>query len=233
MSAAAFLRRLCAWIRRSQTRLADQAGIAQAKWLATDVNEYRENCTEFIKKAEATLGYPIFVKPANAGSSVGITKAHDESELREALEKAFSCDRKAVLEEFVDGFEVECAVIGNYKPMASCIGQIISCNEFYDYTAKYVSDSRLLIPAELPEDKQNEVRKEAVRAFKTLGCTGLSRVDFFVRKSDGRVMFNEINTIPGFTSISMYPKLMEQSGVPYPKLLDKLFKLAAEIKEDK
>lgn len=117
--------------------------------------------------------------------------------------------------------------------MASCIGQIISCNEFYDYTAKYVSDSRLLIPAELPEDKQNEVRKEAVRAFKTLGCTGLSRVDFFVRKSDGRVMFNEINTIPGFTSISMYPKLMEQSGVPYPKLLDKLFKLAAEIKEDK
>ena len=213
--------------------LADQAGIAQAKWLATDVNEYRENCTEFIKKAEATLGYPIFVKPANAGSSVGITKAHDESELREALEKAFSCDRKAVLEEFVDGFEVECAVIGNYRPMASCIGQIISCNEFYDYTAKYVSDSRLLIPAELPEDKQNEVRKDAVRAFKTLGCTGLSRVDFFVRKSDGRVMFNEINTIPGFTSISMFPKLMEQSGVPYPKLLDKLFKLAAEIKEDK
>lgn len=111
--------------------------------------------------------------------------------------------------------------------------RIISCNEFYDYTAKYVSDSRLLIPAELPEDKQNEVRNEAVRAFKTLGCTGLSRVDFFVRKSDGRVMFNEINTIPGFTSISMYPKLMEQSGVPYPKLLDKLFKLAAEIKEDK
>ncbi|MEG1846693.1 MAG: D-alanine--D-alanine ligase A, partial [Oscillospiraceae bacterium] len=148
------------------------------------------------------------------------------------IDVAFSCDRKIVLEEFIDGVEVECAVIGNNEPMASVVGEIIPENDFYDYESKYESSiSKLYIPARLSLEKQNEVRTAAVAAFTALSCSGLSRVDFFVRKSDGEVIFNEINTIPGFTEISMYPKLMEQSGVPYPKLLDRLFKLAIARKE--
>lgn len=208
--------------------LADAAKINQAKWLYTTCYDYNKAPGEFIKNAIEYLGFPIFVKPANAGSSVGISKVQNENELRVGIDKAFSFDKKVVLEEFIDGFEVECAVIGNLEPMASAVGQIISCNDFYDYDAKYLTDSKLLIPADLSIDKQNEVRAAAVKAYCVLNCTGLSRVDFFVDRKSGEVIFNEINTIPGFTSISMYPKLMEQSGVPYPKLLDKLFKLAIE-----
>lgn len=213
--------------------LADAADIKQAKWCSITSHEYKKSQAAFLNKAADYLGFPIFVKPANAGSSVGISKAKNENELRDAIDKAFLFDKKVVLEEFIDGFEVECAVIGNTEAMASAIGQIVSCNEFYDYDAKYLTDSTLLIPADLPIDKQNEVRAAAVKAYTALNCTGLSRIDFFVERKSGEVVFNEINTIPGFTSISMYPKLMEQSGVPYPKLLDKLFKLAIERADNK
>ena len=209
--------------------LADQAGIAQAKWLSCIKEEYQSIKDGFLKKAEEYLGYPIFVKPANAGSSVGVSKAVDRASLEKAMETAFNEDRKVVLEEFIDGFEVECAVLGNADAQAMTVGQIKPANEFYDYEAKYENDnSELYIPAHIPEETIEEVRRTAVRVYKELGCSGLSRVDFFVTKKDGRVVFNEINTIPGFTPISMYAKLCEYSGISYSQLVDRLLMLAQE-----
>ena len=209
--------------------LADNAGIAQAKWLGLKEYEYNQNKEYFIEKAEKYLGYPIFVKPANAGSSVGVSKATDASSLEKAIEIAFKEDTKLVLEEGISGKEVECAVLGNENPVASVVGEIVPANDFYDYEAKYINAaSELHIPARLPEDKANEVRFAAINAYKALGCTGLARVDFFVRDTDGAVMLNEPNTIPGFTSISMYPKLFGASGIGYSDLIDKLFCYAIE-----
>lgn len=220
----------CSMDKAFTNTLADCAGISQAKWLSIIEEDYIKEKDEFIKKAEEYLHYPIFVKPANAGSSVGITKAADRAMLEKAMETAFKEDKKAVLEEFIDGYEVECAVLGNNEPVTMTVGQIKPANEFYDYEAKYEIDSGLYIPAHIPEEKQKEVQREAIRAYKVLGCSGLSRVDFFVTKEDSRVMFNEINTIPGFTSISMYAKLCEYSGIPYSELIDRLFVLAQERK---
>lgn len=209
--------------------LADSAEIAQAKWLSCIKEEYQSIKDEFLKKAEEYLGYPIFVKPANAGSSVGVSKAVDRVSLEKAMETAFNEDRKVVLEEFIDGYEVECAVLGNADAQAMTVGQIKPANEFYDYEAKYENDnSELYIPAHIPEETIEEVRRTAVRVYKELGCSGLSRVDFFVTKKDGRVVFNEINTIPGFTPISMYAKLCEYSGISYSQLVDRLLMLAQE-----
>ncbi len=209
--------------------VADYAGINQAKWLAFDSYAYSKDGDEIIKKSENYLGYPVFVKPANSGSSVGITKAFDTEGLKAAIKTAFEYDKKVVLEEGIDGHEVECAVMGNDEPVASTVGEIVPCNEFYDYDAKYYANkSELNIPANLPEETIQAVRDAACRAYKAFGCTGLTRIDFFVRKSDGEVMLNEPNTIPGFTSISMYPKLFEASGVPYSELLDRLLQLAEE-----
>lgn len=209
--------------------LADSAEIAQAKWLSCIKEEYQSIKDGFLKKAEEYLGYPIFVKPANAGSSVGVSKAVDRASLEKAMETAFNEDRKVVLEEFIDGFEVECAVLGNSDAQAMTVGQIKPANEFYDYEAKYENDnSELYIPAHIPEETIEEVRRTAVRVYKELGCSGLSRVDFFVTKKDGRVVFNEINTIPGFTPISMYAKLCEYSGISYSQLVDRLLMLAQE-----
>lgn len=209
--------------------LADSAGICQAKWLSCIKEEYNDIKDEFLKKAEDYLGYPIFVKPANAGSSVGVSKAVDRASLEKAMETAFNEDRKVVLEEFIDGYEVECAVLGNADAQAMTVGQIKPANEFYDYEAKYENDnSELYIPAHIPEETIEEVRRTAVRVYKELGCSGLSRVDFFVTKKDGRVVFNEINTIPGFTPISMYAKLCEYSGISYSQLVDRLLMLAQE-----
>lgn len=209
--------------------LADSAEICQAKWLSCVAEEYREIKDGFLKKAEDYLGYPIFVKPANAGSSVGVSKAVDRASLEKAMEVAFKEDRKVVLEEFIDGFEVECAVLGNRDAKAMSVGQIKPANEFYDYEAKYENDnSELYIPAHISEETIEEVRRTAVRVYKELGCSGLSRVDFFVTKKDGRVVFNEINTIPGFTPISMYAKLCEYSGISYSQLVDRLLMLAQE-----
>ena len=209
--------------------LADSAGICQAKWLSCVAEKYRDIKDSFLKKAEEYLGYPIFVKPANAGSSVGVSKAVDRASLEKAMEVAFKEDRKVVLEEFIDGYEVECAVLGNRDARAMSVGQIKPANEFYDYEAKYENDnSELYIPAHIPEETMEEVRRTAVRAYTVLGCSGLSRVDFFVTKKDGRVVFNEINTIPGFTPISMYAKLCEHSGISYSQLVDRLLMLAQE-----
>ena len=209
--------------------LADSAEIAQAKWLSCIKEEYQSIKDGFLKKAEDYLGYPIFVKPANAGSSVGVSKAVDRASLEKAMETAFNEDRKVVLEEFIDGYEVECAVLGNADAQAMTVGQIKPANEFYDYEAKYENDnSELYIPAHIPEETIEEVRRTAVRVYKELGCSGLSRVDFFVTKKDGRVVFNEINTIHGFTPISMYAKLCEYSGISYSQLVDRLLMLAEE-----
>lgn len=209
--------------------VADAFGIKQAKWCSFTKFEYDKDIDKCINLAERKLGYPIFVKPANAGSSVGISKAHNREELMAGIELALKEDKKAVLEEFIDGFEVECAVLGNNEPIAAEVGQIIAASEFYDFDSKYNNpESELHIPALIDEDKRNEVRAAALNAYKALGCEGLSRCDFFVTRDDGRVLLNEINTIPGQTPISMYPKLFEAVGVPYRELIDRLINLAIE-----
>lgn len=209
--------------------VADTVGINQAKWLAVTQYEYSKKQDEIVDKAIEKLGLPIFVKPANAGSSVGISKAHNREELKSAVEKAFKEDKKAVLEEFIDGFEVECAVLGNDEPITGEVGQIVAAADFYDFDAKYNNpQSQLHIPAQISEEKRNEVKAQALKVYTSLGCQGLSRVDFFVRKDSEEVVFNEINTIPGQTPISMYPKLFEAVGVPYKELINRLIDLALE-----
>ncbi len=205
----------------------DAHNIAQAKWYAFTNFDYNKNPNECIENAVEKLGFPIFVKPANAGSSVGISKATNKEELEKGIEIAFKEDKKVVLEEFVDGFEVECAVLGNEEPVAGEVGRVLAAAEFYDFDAKYNNpESKTLIPADLPKEKRDEIRVEALRAYKALGCEGLSRVDFFVRKDDEKILLNEINTIPGQTPISMYPKLFEAVGVQYDELIDRLIELA-------
>lgn len=184
-------------------------------------------------EAAAVLDYfenqlPLFVKPANAGSSVGISKVKEAAKLQEAIEKAFDEDDKVLIEEMITGREIEVAVLGNDNPQASCIGEIFAANEFYDYDAKYQNAaSKTGIVTDLDPEKEQEIRDTAVRIYETMGCRGLSRVDFFLKES-GRVVFNEINTLPGFTNISMYPKLWETSGIPYDELIDRLIELALE-----
>ncbi len=212
--------------------LADAAGIDGAKWSSFTKTEYYKGNVDLDKVIDK-IGFPIFVKPANAGSSVGISKAHNLEELKVALDIAFKNDYKAVLEETLTGREVECAVMGNAEPIASCIGEILPTTEFYDFDAKYVSNSTgLSIPADLPEELSKKLRDAAVNAYKTMGCEGLSRVDFFL-SDDGTCYLNEINTLPGFTSISMFPKLFEQVGVPYSELLDKLIEYAEARSDEK
>lgn len=209
--------------------LADTAGITQAKWLPLTRRDYARDAAAQRKLAIDRLGLPIFVKPANAGSSVGVGKARDEEALAAAIENAFRYDEKLVLEECIEGMEVECAVLGNEEPQASTVGEVVPCNDFYDYEAKYIAnDSELHIPARLPAEQLEAVRAAACRVFTVMGCSGLARVDFFVRREDGAVLLNEPNTIPGFTPISMYPKLWAQSGLPYGELLDRLLRLALE-----
>lgn len=208
--------------------MADFHGIPQAKWTAFDKYAYSGDKTAVLTAAAEKLGFPIFVKPANAGSSVGISKAKNIAELEAACEKAFEHDTKVVLEEGIIGVEVECAVMGNNEPVASVVGEVVPCNEFYDYDAKYLAnESELHIPARLSDDMLKNVQNAAIKAYRALGCAGFTRVDFFVC-ADGSILLNEPNTIPGFTSISMYPKLFAASGVPYSELLDKLLQLAME-----
>lgn len=207
----------------------DMAGVAQANWVEMIKSDYLSDKESCVANAAEYLGYPIFVKPANAGSSVGITKAHDETELEKGIEIAFAEDDKIVLEQGIDGWEVECAVLGNENPQASVVGEILPCNEFYDYQAKYQGDSGLAIPpVNISEQKAQEVRGAAVEIYKSLGCQGMARMDFFVDKVSGEVLFNEPNTLPGFTSISMYPKLWNVSGIKYSDLLNRLIELALE-----
>jgi len=207
--------------------LLDYNGVRTAKWRKIDRSELcrlEKQCEIILKD----LSFPLFVKPANCGSSIGISKASNLEELDVAVKKAFSHDCKVIVEEFVKGREIEVAVFGYDNVFASYAGEIQACNEFYDYDAKYVLDgSTLSIPAELEPMKMNEIRETAVKAYKIMGCKGLARVDFFVTE-DGGVILNEINTLPGFTSISMYPKLMEDFGMCQPYLVDKLIEQAIE-----
>ena len=203
------------------------ARIEQAHYLWFYTENYKTGADKIKTKINARLGYPVFVKPANAGSSVGITKVSCENELDAAVEKAAREDGKIVVEEAIVGQEVECAVLGNENPEASTVGEIASGAEFYDYDDKYKNGvSKLFIPARLEEEKIEEIRRIAKRAYRWLGCTGLARVDFFVRASDGQILLNELNTLPGFTAISMYPKLWEAGGVSCSELLDKLIDYA-------
>lgn len=201
--------------------------IKQADWVTVFSDEL-ENIEEVVAKIEAKFEYPVFIKPANAGSSVGIGKSHNKADLKEHLLNASKVDSKILVEEFIDGREVECAVIGNNEPFASVLGEIISSKEFYDYEAKYVADSKLVIPAILSERKADEVRETAIKVFKAMNLKGMSRVDFFVHKVTGEIYLNEINTIPGFTGISMYPMLLQHSGYGKEEIVDKLIELAIE-----
>jgi D-alanine-D-alanine ligase len=188
----------------------------------------------FIEKRSQDLPYPVFVKPANLGSSVGISKVHHQGELAVALKAAAEFDRKIVVEKGIDAREIEIAVLGNDDPIASVPGEIIPSREFYDYEAKYASeDSRLMIPAPLPPQQTEEAQRLAIATFKALEGSGLGRVDLFLERGTDRFYVNEINTMPGFTSISMYPKLWEASGVPYSELLDRLVALAIERHAEK
>ncbi len=185
-----------------------------------ELNEVSDLVTE-------KLNFPMFVKPSNSGSSVGISKASNLEELKNAIVEASKFDKKILIEQGIDGREVECAVLGNEDVVSSCVGEIIAADEFYSYDAKYKNqESKTLIPAEISDDKSEEIRKLAIKAFKAIDGKGLSRVDFFIENGTGKVYINEINTLPGFTSISMYPKLFEQVGVEYSELLDRVIDLA-------
>ena len=211
--------------------LMDAAGVPHCKWVAASRADLELNGPVVLDGIEAKLGYPIFVKPANAGSSVGISKAADRAALEKGVEIALREDDKVMFEEFVDAQEVECAAIGNPDDPSTVSttrpGEILAGAEFYTYDDKYKNGvSQTVIPAHLSEEKLDEVRAEARKAYLALGCSGLSRCDFFVARGTGRVLCNELNTLPGFTSISMYPKLMEHEGYSYPALVDKLLTLA-------
>jgi D-alanine-D-alanine ligase len=180
-------------------------------------------------QVKKTLGMPLFVKPANLGSSVGISKVAKQAEFAAAIKEALRYDNKIVIEECIKGREIECSVLGNDQPIASLPGEIVVNRDFYSYDAKYLDDqaARLEIPARLPPAVIKKVRAIALRAYRALCCEGMARVDFFVQ-ADGRVLVNEINTIPGFTKISMYPKMWEATGISYPKLIDRLIQLAIQ-----
>lgn len=207
----------------------DSVQIPQAAWVLVRSSDLAVRIDAAIEMVESRFSYPVFVKPAGTGSSVGVSKAIDRNSLVQALYEAGRYDEKILVEEFIPGIEVEVAVMGNQAPMASICGEIDSGAEFYDYDAKYITDTSVAyIPARIDDSVAERVREYAVQAYSAIGCKGLSRVDFFVCKDSGRVVFNEINTLPGFTSISMYPKLMEASGIPYGHLLDKLIEYAME-----
>ena len=212
--------------------LFDANAIPHTKWAAASRWEIESDPEGVCDGVIAKLGWPIFVKPANAGSSVGISKASDRAQLKDAIQLALRNDRKIVFEAFVDGQEVECAVIGSDPAVSTRPGEILAGAEFYTYDDKYKNGvSQTVIPAHLPEEKLDEVKTYAAMAYTALNCEGLARCDFFVEKGTGRVLINEINTLPGFTSISMYPKLMEHEGIPVPALIDQLIALALERKD--
>ena len=202
-----------------------EAGIRQAAWVTV---KRSDDIEERMDEIEKKLGYPCFVKPAGTGSSVGVGKAYDRRELEAAIKTAHGYDRKVIVEEFIDGHEVECAVLGDIdNAEGTDIGEIVPVVDFYDFDAKYKSGAtKLLIPAGVDKDIRDEVRRQAVKAFRAMDGQGMARVDFFIRKSDNAVILNEINTIPGFTGISMYPKLWQHEGLSYSRLLDRLLELA-------
>lgn len=216
----------------------EKANINQAKYIYIKnenqyIDEEFETLTlqndEIIDLVNEKLKFPVFVKPSNSGSSVGVSKANNGPELIKAIQIASSCDKKVLIEEAIEGKEVECAVLGNNKILASTVGEIISAEDFYTYDAKYKnSESKVAIPADFSENKINDIRNLAIKAFRAVDGSGLARIDFFVEKGTEKIYINEINTMPGFTQISMYPKLWEYSGIKYSELLDNLIMLAIQ-----
>jgi len=206
-------------------RLLRDANIPIGQFLVCVEYEKRPIYEEVVGK----IGSPFFIKPANLGSSVGVNKVYNESEFHKAIGEAFQYDRKILMEEYIEGREIECSVLGNNVPIASVPGEVVSIHDFYSYKAKYIDESGALlqIPAKLSTDTANRIKEIAIETFKTLSCEGMGRIDFFLKKND-EIIVNEINTIPGFTLISMYPKLWEASGISYTDLIDRLIQLAIE-----
>ena len=205
------------------------AGLPVGPYLWFTGTEWERNEAALLVQVEEELGFPCFVKPANLGSSVGISKVYNPTELEKAVNEALQYDRRVLVEKLLTGREIECAVLGNNNPKASVLGEIIPCNDFYDYTAKYIDDrSRLEIPAKLAPDTMEKVRQMAIETFLALDCAGLGRVDFFVDEEKGEAWIIEINTLPGFTTISMYPKLWEATGISFNELLRSLIDLAQQ-----
>ena len=205
--------------------------VKQADYFLALYRRFRNDPERIIREIEEHFGakYPLFIKPACEGSSIGVYKVNDREELREGLGNSFRYDKKLLVEETIVGREVEVAVLGNDDPKASVVGEVLAANDFYDFDAKYENAaSRTVIPADISEEASEKLRKSALKVYKALECRGLSRVDFFLCEDD-RVVFNEINTLPGFTNISMYPKLWEVAGIPYSELLDTLVELAMEL----
>ena len=205
-------------------------GLPQVEWLGLTRKEWEEDGKGWISQVEASLGYPCFVKPANLGSSVGINKAENAGELRPALDEAAGLDRRLIVEAGADARELEVSVLGNERPEVSVPGEILlNRNEFYDYEAKYTEGGmELVAPADIPLDTAEELRRMARTAFEAIDAAGMARVDFFLERATGRLLINEINTIPGFTPTSVYARLWAASGLPYEELLDRLIELALE-----
>lgn len=224
-------------------RLFRAAGLPIPKHLALLRSEWQKSPRKVVQRIEASLRYPLFIKPANLGSSVGISKAHDRKELNAALDLAAGFDRKIVVEQSIGGKrgkarELEVAVLGNDEPEASVIGEVVPSKEFYDYEAKYLSEgSKLIIPAKLTKTETKQIQQMAIAAFRACDCAGMARVDFLMEPGTagktGKIYLNEVNTLPGFTAISMYPKLWEASGLSYQKLIDRLIELALKRHAEK
>ena len=213
----------------------DQVGIPQAPWAMVLKRDWQRDPGAVEARIERELGFPCFVKPANLGSSVGISKVHHAGELAAALELAAAHDRRLVIERGIDARELEVSVLGNDEPIASAISEIEPTREFYDYAAKYIDEdgATFILPAQIPPAKADELREMAIRAYKAIDCAGMARVDFFLERGTDRLLLNEINTIPGFTAISQYPKMWEASGLPFDQLVTRLIELAIERHADK
>lgn len=209
--------------------LLERFGIKQAEYIVVNKYEYLSGQKEILRRIEEKLEYPVFIKPSNSGSSVGITKAHNHDELTEGIKEALKYDRKVLIERGINAREVEVAVLGNDFPEAATPGEIVPIKEFYDYEAKYISEgSKLLIPAALSNERLEEVKNIAIKVYMILDCAGMARVDFLIDKQTEEIYLNEVNTIPGFTQISMYPKMWQASGKAYAELIDCLIELAIE-----
>jgi D-alanine-D-alanine ligase len=210
-------------------KLFADAGLDQCEYCYFNISAWKRKSHELIVGVEDKLGYPVFVKPANLGSSVGISKATDKESLVKAIDFAFRYDTKVIIEEFVDAREVEVGVLGNDEPEASVPGEIVSSGEYYDYAAKYTDGkSQMMIPAPVDSEVADRLRESAITAFRAIEGSGITRADFFLRRSDSKILINEVNTMPGFTPYSMYPLLWRETGVSYRALLDRMIELALE-----
>jgi len=212
-----------------------QRSLPILKWMTIKRKEWQKDKEKILSLIQNGFEYPLFVKPTNLGSSIGITKVHEKEELEGAIDLASSYDRKILIEEGLEEVrEIECGVLGNDEPWASVVGEVRPAGEFYDYDSKYIDkETQLIVPADLPVGISQEVQEIALRAFKAVDAVGMARVDFFVSKKENKIYLSEINTIPGFTSVSMYPRLWKASGVPYSELIDRLIQLALERHQDK